>query len=384
VLNRNPIRISLGHSLYPKDWNEKLQSVRTTCKDFENTTRFNNWLHKEKSKALNKLVELQEFEKLDRLSVADIKNTLAQKSLDILTLDFFASIISVMEESKRYGNARVYTMVSRSISNFTNCNDIPLKQITYEWLKKYESWYLSKGNTINGLSVHIRTLRSLYNMAIKEKKIALEYYPFKDYTIRHEETRKRAVDREDLLKILQFEPLTMRQTRAKEYFLISFYLMGASFVDIALLKVGNIINNRIEYKRQKTGKLHSILISKPLMDILSNYLKGKSENEYILNVVKSNDSKVQLTSIRDELKRYNRSLKEIAKICGIESSITSYVARHSYATGAKKLGVPTSVISESLGHSSEKTTQIYLDSFENDVVDRYHEMIIDLSTESRR
>ena len=145
-----------------------------------------------------------------------------------------------------------------------------------------------------------------------------------------------------------------------------------------MLKIKNIIQDRIEYKRQKTGKLHSIPLSKPLFEIIDKYRGGKSENDFILNVVKSVDPKIQLKQISDDLRRYNKSLKEIGKICEIESSISSYVARHSYATSAKKLGVPISVISESLGHTTEKTTQIYLDSFENDVVDKYHEMIIQL------
>ena len=155
--------------------------------------------------------------------------------------------------------------------------------------------------------------------------------------------------------------------------------MGASFVDIAFLKMKNIINGRIEYKRQKTGKLHSIPISKPLQEILDRYMKGKKENDFILGIVKSDDLKKQLIEVRADLKRYNKSLKEIGTLCGIESSISSYVARHSYATNAKKLGVPTAVISEALGHKTEMITQVYLDSFENDVVDKYHEKVINLS-----
>lgn len=379
VVNRRPLRISLGYSLFSKDWNEKLQNVRATSKDFENINRFNNWLHKEKSKILNRLLVLQEEGNLERLSVNDLKNSLAQKSEEVLTLEFFASVISEMEQSKRYGNARVYYLVSRSVANFVDKKDFPLKQLTFKWLKKYEAWYLSKGNTFNGLSVNMRTIRSLYNIAIKQNKISQEYYPFKDYTIRKEETRKRAISREDLIRFLQYEPTTERHKRAKDYFLTSFYLMGASFVDIAFLKCKNIINNRVEYKRQKTGKLHSIPISKALKEILEKYSIGKKENDFILGVVKSDYPKKQLIEIQDELRRYNRSLKEISALCGIESSISSYVARHSYATNAKKLGVPTAVISEALGHKTENTTQVYLDSFDNTIVDKYHELVVDLT-----
>jgi integrase len=379
VINRRSLRIPLGYSLFPKDWNKDLQNIKSTCKDFENITRVNNWLQKKKSKVMSRLVLLEEEGNLKRLSVNDIKNSLTEENEELLTLQFFISVISEMEQSKRFGNARVYYLVSRSVANFVEEKDFPLKQLTFKWLKKYEAWYLSKGNTINGLSVNMRTIRSLYNIAIKQNKISSEYYPFKDYTIRNEETRKRAINREDLIRFIQYAPTTERHKRAKDYFLISFYLMGASFVDIASFKVKSIVNNRVEYKRQKTGKLHSILISKLLKEILEKYSIGKKENDFILGVVKSADPKKQLIEIQDELRRYNKSLKEIGTICGIKSSISSYVARHSYATNAKRLGVPTSIISEALGHTAEKTTQIYLDSFENGIVDKYHNQIINLS-----
>lgn len=383
VVKRESLRLPLGYSLLEKDWNEKLQSIRTSCKEFDNVNRINNWLLKEKSKVLGKLNTLREESVIDRLSLLEIKNLLVRPNDETLTLEFFSETIKQLELAKRFGNARVYDTTSRSIKTFVKGNDFPLKQISFAWLKKYEAWYLSKGNSLNGFSVHIRTLRSLYNKAIKLKKISSEYYPFKDFTLKKEETRKRAINREELIRFLQYEPKTDRHKRAKDYFLISFYLMGASFVDIALFKLKNIIKDRIEYKRQKTGKLHSIPISTPLREILNKYLSKKDDNNFILNIIHSTDPKKQLIEIRDELKRYNRSLKEISTECGIESKISSYVARHSYATNAKKLGVPTAIISEALGHTTEKTTQIYLDSFENDVVDKYHDMVIDLATETK-
>lgn len=261
VVKREPLRIPLGYSLLEKDWNEKLQSIRTSCKEFDNVSRINNWLLKEKSKVLGKLNTLREEGVIDRLSLLDIKNLLVRPNDETLTLEFFSETIKELELAKRFGNARVYDTTSRSIKNFAKGNDFPLKQISFAWLKKYETWYLSKGNTRNGLSVHIRTLRSLYNKAIKLKKISSEYYPFKDFTLKKEETRKRAINREELIRFLQYEPKTERHKRAKDYFLISFYLMGASFVDIAMLRLKDMVKDRIEYKRQKTGACKEFCVS---------------------------------------------------------------------------------------------------------------------------
>jgi integrase/recombinase XerD len=152
--------------------------------------------------------------------------------------------------------------------------------------------------------------------------------------------------------------------------------MGASFVDVALLKLSNIRDGRIYYKRQKTGHLYSIPISQPLQVIIDEQTKEKIAQDYIFDVVRSNDPAVQATQIRDELRRYNRTLKEIGEMCGLTTPLTSYVSRHTYATIAKRRGVPTAVISEALGHSSEEVTQIYLDSFEQSTLDEFHKIVI--------
>ena len=103
----------------------------------------------------------------------------------------------------------------------------------------------------------------------------------------------------------------------------------------------------------------------------------KDQEAFILDIIRTTEPEKQIIQVRDELRRYNRSLKEIGLLCGIEAPLTSYVARHSYATIAKHKGVPTAVISEALGHSSEEVTQIYLDSFDTAVIDKYHQIIIE-------
>lgn len=377
VHNRKSFDLSLGHNLSAKDWDESGQKVKSSCQTIESITRFNALLNKDKQKVQDILIRLEDEGKLDRLSLEELKNFVTQKNTEVMTLAFGAEIIAELQEAKKFGNARVYDTMLRSVRNFVKGRDFPLKQLTYAWLKKYEAWYLSKGNSSNGLSVSLRTLRALYNRAIKQKLISNEYYPFSDYSIKSESTRKRAITGADLQLIRQFEPRTERQERAKDYFMLSFFLMGASFVDIAFLKVKNITGGRIEYKRRKTGRLHSIPLSPPLQALLDKYMRGKGREDFILNVIKTDDPKKQGVNVRDALRRFNRSLKEIGVACGIEAPLTSYVARHSYATIAKYKGVPTAVISEALGHTSEEVTQVYLDSFDKEVMDKYHTMIIE-------
>lgn len=377
VHNRQTYHISLGYSVKLKEWDGGGQKVKASSKTISNTTHFNALINNEKQKALNIFTKLDGEGQLDRMAFEDIKKQLSKKHSELTILSYGEDTIAQLKEAQKHGNARVYDTMVRSVRNFLKGKDKPMKQLSYSWLKKYEAWYLSKGNSVNGLSVNLRTLRALCNRAIKEKKISKDYYPFDEYSIKTETTRKRAISRNDILKLKDFEPQTERQKRAKNYFFISFYLMGASFADIAYLKLSNILNGRIEYKRRKTGRLHSIPVSKPLKELLDIYSQGKEKGDYILNVIKSDDPERQIRNIRDELRRYNRSLKEIGELCEISAKLTSYVSRHSYATIAKYKGVPTAVISEALGHTSEEVTQIYLDSFDNDVLDKYHSMIIE-------
>ncbi|MEM8528236.1 MAG: site-specific integrase [Bacteroidota bacterium] len=377
LYNRKSNQISLGYSILPKDWDSKKERIKASCKTVDNLNRINAIILKKKQKAFDILTQLEAEGKLDNLSFKEIKGFLTNKHTDLMVFEFGDEIIAQLREAQKFGNARVYDTMLRSIKEYAKNKDFPIKKVDYKWLKKYEAWYLSRGNTLNGLAVNLRTLRALYNRAIKLKRVSQDSYPFSDYKIKSESTRKRAISREDVQKLKAFEPQTARQTRAKDYFFMSFYLMGASFADLAFLRVKDIIQGRIEYKRRKTGKLHSIPLSPPLQKLLDRYTKGKSKKNFILNVIKSTDPKQQIVNVRDELRRYNKVLKEIARLCEIEANLTSYVARHSYATIAKYKGVPTAIISEALGHSSEEVTQVYLDSFEKEVLDKYHQMIIE-------
>jgi integrase len=377
VHNRQTYHIGLGYSVLPKDWDIEGQRVKSSCKTIGNTTRFNALINKEKQRALDTLTRLDVEGLLHRLSFKDIKQHIAQKHAKFTVLTYGEEVITGLKKAHKHGNARVYDMMLRSVKSFVRDKDFPFEQLSYAWLKRYEGWFLAKGNSLNGLSMNLRTLRALFNRAIKEKRVSADYYPFNEYKIKKEATRKRAIAMKDIIKLKEFAPQTLRQTRAKHYFLISFYMMGASFVDIAYLKLKNIFQERVEYKRRKTGRLHSIALSEPLKELFKFYIERKEKDDYILNIIKSDDPEQQLINIRNELRRYNRSLKEIGQLCEIEAPLTSYVARHSYATIAKYKGVPTAVISEALGHTSEEVTQIYLDSFDKEVMDKYHQMVIE-------
>ncbi len=378
TLDRKTIEIPLGYTIPPDYWEEGKMEIKKNCPNIQNVTRLNNLVKKRHAEAVEKVIQLQDSGEIEALTLRDIKNRITGKRDESFIIEFTNTIIEELGEGGKVGNARVHKTMRNSVQNFLRGKDIPIKQINFKWLKKYEAWYLGKGNSVNGLGVMMRTLRAVVNRAIKQKLLSRDAYPFEHYQVKKEKTRKRAVPAIDIEKIKAFVPQTKQQKRAKDYFLMSFYLMGASFIDLAFLKVDNIKAGRIEYKRRKTGKLHSIKITEPLQEILNKYLKGKKKGDFILNVIKSDNTKQQYVNVRDELRRYNRRLKEIGDLCGIENTLTSYVARHSFATIAKFKDVPVSVISQALGHTNLETTETYLAEFDNEILDRYNEDIIGL------
>jgi integrase/recombinase XerD len=153
-------------------------------------------------------------------------------------------------------------------------------------------------------------------------------------------------------------------------------MRGIPFADLAQLKLSNIIEGRIYYQRQKTDKPYDIKITPEIQSLLNEYIIGKVKEDFIFPIIKSNDLQNQYNEVEGARKRYNKKLKKIAELCGIEENLTSYVSRHSFATRAKNLGVPIATISDMLGHADTKTTEIYLDSLQSDIMDEAHEKII--------
>ena len=222
----------------------------------------------------------------------------------------------------------------------------------------------------------MRAFKTLVNNAKKENLVKENYNPFKEFSFqkyRGIKTKKRAITKAQIQLIMDYVPLLNSVLNSKNYFLISYFCRGINFTDIAFLKWSNIYENRLEYTRRKTGESFSVLILEPAAKIIEHY---KSTNyfgmgSYIFPILNDFHKTPQQIDYRIEkiIKQTNKDLKTIAEAVGIKEKLTTYVARHSFATNMKRSGVSISLISESLGHDSEKTTRIYLDSFENVILD---------------
>lgn len=161
---------------------------------------------------------------------------------------------------------------------------------------------------------------------------------------------------------------------ARNMFMMSFYLRGMSFIDMAFLRKSDLKNGYLTYRRRKTGQRLIIKWTAEMQAILAKYPENKSN--YLLPIIKSPDTNEQ-SAYRNVGYSINQRLKAIARMLGINIPLTMYVARHSWASAAKAKGIPVSVISEGMGHDSEATTQIYLASLDTSVVDSANSIILD-------
>jgi len=214
--------------------------------------------------------------------------------------------------------------------------------------------------------------RGIYNRAMKEGLVDRNNYPFDNYSIKQAKTKKRAITAADLAIIIDAKLEDMQMIHAREYFMISYYLMGASFIDMAYLKMSDYENDRIGYRRKKNGRLYNIKVSEQLRELLAPYIEGKSKNDYILPIIKQKypTKEKEYYAVRYGMRQYNKDLKKLAAHLGINSdSFSSYVSRHTFATNARDSDIPIQVISKMMGHSNIRTTEIYLANLKDSVVD---------------
>jgi hypothetical protein len=207
------------------------------------------------------------------------------------------------------------------------------------------------------------------------------FYPFHDIIIKSEKTAKRAILKDDIAKLLQIH-VEKNSTcwRSLNYFMLSFYLRGISFTDLAYLKHSNIIDGRIEYKRRKTHKNYSVKLF-PETESIINQMHAPG-SDYLLPIIPfgvTEDSVRAKRIIQQCIKTTNKYLKKLSAECGLLNSAQTYSSRHGFATIAKRLGYSNELIAEALGHEiGNKITNIYLDSFDKDVLDSMHQNVISL------
>ncbi|REE07672.1 MULTISPECIES: tyrosine-type recombinase/integrase [Winogradskyella] len=309
-------------------------------------------------------------DKLDSKVKKDLSN-------EITIAEWGNVLINRKLKSNKPATANWYKNAITAFEKFNNNSPVKFHQITVTFLTDFEIEHLSKGNSKNCISSYARAIRAIYNSAIKEDVFIPFKHPFSSYKIPSTtRTKKKALSKEKInaIRNLKYEEnSTLWHTR--NYFLAMFNCRGMNLIDLAKLKLGDIKGNRIFYGRSKTNDPLSIRITTEFSEILNKYTHDKEPNDFIFPI--GYDGSVEaFKKYRSDRRLINKLLKKIAKDANIEEKITSYYIRHSWATIAKNMGISTEIISEGLGHQSIRTTEVYLKSFENIVLDEANDLIV--------
>ncbi len=357
--------LSLGISILPQFWDFDKNKPRRNC---PNKELINNLITEKTKEFSNQIIEFKSESK-DFTVTKLVETVVGGNSIQTVS-DFLHSEIDRLYNEGRLKYASTFKELRASLLEFNKHLDVYFSDIDINWLKQYESFLRNKGLGDNSIGVRFRTFRVLYNRAITENIVKADYYPFRIYKVSKlkKETVKRSITKTDVEQIINYKVDREYTQLAIDLFYFSYLSGGINFVDMAYLTRDNIIDTRLVYTRKKTKKL----IKLPIQDkALATIAKYQSDNIYLFPILSKFHKTAQQKAnrVHKVLAIINKSLKAVGEELDLPIDLTTYVARHTYATVLKRSGVNTSIISESLGHSSEKITQIYLDSFENRQID---------------
>jgi len=359
---------SLGVSVKPLHWDFKKNEPTADCPNRDKIML----LVKKKINEFERFIINLEIEGKEITATSIVKSNGVNKPKVTKSVgDVYREYILSLKDEKRSRYAGMYEVSLSSFVKFNKHMDIPFSEIDTAWLKRYETWMKKQGYAINTIGTRLRHLRVIFNQAIEQRLIKDDCYPFHSYKVAkmNQQTAKRALTKNEIKAIINFKGSSYMESLAIDLFTFSYLTAGINFIDIAKLRKENIVDSKVVYIRNKTSKQIMIPLQEQTLKLVAKYHDASSPFLFpILSPFHKTD--VQIANrLHKVLAKINKHLKEIGKKLKLPIPLTTYVARHSFATVLKRAGVATSIISESLGHSSEHITQVYLDSFDNEQID---------------
>lgn len=352
-------RVSTGMDACPKDWDENKQRFK-----------------KEKNKNI-KLDELNQYAQLiyfelsrdKKLMMDEFVRRIKNENVSVNAIQFFDTRIKELQLSQKAGNAFVYNNARSSLVKYAGEN-LLFTDIDYKFLMAYENHLRQFGAEDGGVSTYMRTIRAVINEAIRRGVIESNRYPFSTqfnkngYSISKLKVKMnpRALSADDLEKLKAYHG----QEDYYLMFMFMYYTYGLNFADLARLTRSNIQGNTLRYTRKKTQKAYTL----PLHEEAKRIIEHFNGQNYLFPIFTDfhKTEQQKLHRIMKKRQHFNTFMRKLGKSLGIETPITSYVARHSIATNLKRKKVSSEVISQLLGHSDIKTTNHYLAQFDNDVL----------------
>ena len=376
VIHKRIVRqIHTGYKLFPAEWDAVHSEIVLSSVTSESRR---DYLLSLKNSLLEDSVRLKNIiTRLERSGIAYTSDSLVKlycaSTENNGFVSFTLNLIKELNQIGKHRTAETYMTTLNSFIRFRKGKDVLLEEVDSSLMMKYESYLKSTGICPNTTSYYMRNLRAIYNRAV-EKDLTVQRSPFKYVYTGIDKTVKRAIPLEEIRRLRELD-LTRSPSLAyaRDIFMFSFYTRGMSFIDMAFLRKKDLQNGILSYRRQKTGQQLFIKWEKPMQEIINRY--DTQGSPYLLPIIRDLEA--------DGRKQYkktahfvNLKLKKLGMQLGLSIPLTTYVARHAWASIAKSKNVALSVISEAMGHDSENTTRIYLASLDTSLVDKANSLIL--------
>ena len=295
---------------------------------------------------------------------------------------FMKQVAVGLQMEGNFGTAHVYRSSLNAIIAYRGKGDFTFNEVTPEWLKGFEIHLRGRGCSWNTVSTYLRTFRAVYHRAVDCRGASYVPHLFRSVYTGTRADRKRALDAEDMQKVFtklsQSSVVTNNMRRTQELFVLMFLLRGLPFVDLAYLRKSDLRDNVITYRRRKTGRSLSVTLTSEAMDILKQYMNNDSSSPYLFPLLNSREgTKEAYHEYQLALRNFNRQLMLLGEMLGLGDKLSSYTARHTWATTAYYCEIHPGVISEAMGHSSITVTETYLKPFQNKKIDEANNKVVD-------
>lgn len=374
VIYRRKVRqISLPYKLHEDEWDEnrQLAIVPPGClpERYLYLMEINQKTSEEKQRMQTVITRLPKNKEITADMIIESYKALLRGNTFIAYIE---QIIKQFAAEDRNASVRHYRSLHNSFHKYLPTENILLNDIDEELIKKYESWLIERKLHPNTVSFYMRNLKALWNRAVNDGIIEARPSPFRHINTGIGKSTKRAVDKNVILSIekLDSKKLSEKVILARLYFLFCYYAQGMAFIDLAHLTDKNIQGDYLIYTRHKTGEKIRIKLL-PVMKKIIRYVRQNKEG-LLFPILSGPDASYR--EYEKKLRLYNGELKKLGLL--VNAHLSSYVARHSWTTHVKNLGVPDNLISEGMGHTSVKTTHIYIDFTKCNMFDLINKKLI--------
>ena len=295
---------------------------------------------------------------------------------------FMKQVAVDLQQSGNLGTAHVYRSSLNAILVFQESESVEFREITPEWLKHFEGSLRARGCSWNTVSTYLRTMRAVYNRAVDLHRAPYVPHLFRSVYTGTRADRRRALDMEDMKKVfarlLQSAAIPPGMRGAQELFILMFLLRGLPFVDLAYLRKSDLRGDVITYRRRKTGRPLSVTLTPEALLLLKRQMDVDSSSPYLFPLLKSSEgTKEAYHEYQLALRNFNRQLLLLGEVLGLSDKLSSYTARHTWATTAYYCEIHPGIISEAMGHSSITVTETYLKPFRNKKIDEANKQVVD-------